>query len=68
MVSTTASFAGPRSVATIFTWPVDGWLKEETMRTGPWNALVSSERSSFFGSSASWSESTTVRASGRVTV
>ena len=59
--------AGPRSVATIFTSPVVGWLKEETMSTGPGNALVSSERSSRFGSSAAESDSTTVRASGRAT-
>ena len=67
-VCTTSSFAAARSVATTFTWPVEGWLKEETMSTGPWNALVSSDRSSFFGISASSSERTTVRASGRESV
>ena len=64
-VSSTRSVASPRSVATIFTSPVDGWLNDETIMTGPWNAVVSSERSSFFGSSAAESDSTMVRSSGR---
>jgi hypothetical protein len=42
-------------------------LKEDTISTGPAKALVSSERSSLRGSSAPDSESTTVRASGRLT-
>ena len=66
--SARASAVAPRRVATIFTCPVEGWLKEETIITGPPKALVSSDRSSLRGSSAPSSERTTVRASGRVTV
>jgi hypothetical protein len=40
-------------------------LKDETIITGPWKAVVSRERSSFFGSSAPVRERTTVRSSGR---
>ena len=65
-VSTTWSLASPRSVTTTRTLP-DGWLKEETMRSGPETPLVSTERSSRFGKLGAVEGEDQVRASGRET-